>query len=167
MAETIEQAEAVKEETAAPEPEAEKAEATEAEGFHPITSQEQLDRIIAKRLERTRNKFADYDELKTRAAAADELKTRAEQAEEKLAGLEKANQVQQWRTAAAKEYGVPAEALRGADEKELKEHAKQLAELLTPANPVKKTIIPSEGELNMPLNGDPLLDKLKAALGAR
>ena len=144
-----------------------KGAAEAAEGFHPITSQEQLDRIIAKRIERTRNKFADYDELKNRAAAADELKTRAEQAEEKLAGLEKANQVQQWRTAAAKEYGVPAEALRGADEKELKEHAKQLAELLAPATPVKKTIIPSEGELNMPLNGDPLLDKLKAALGAR
>ena len=39
-------------------------------GFEAITSQEQLDKILSKRLERERAKYADYEELKQKAAEA-------------------------------------------------------------------------------------------------
>ena len=42
-------------------------------GFQPITSQEQLDRVLGERLGRERSKYADYDELKGKAAKFDEL----------------------------------------------------------------------------------------------
>ena len=50
--------------------------------FEPITTQEDLDKIIANRLAREREKFADYEDIKVAAAAGaeaiaerDELKT--------------------------------------------------------------------------------------------
>ncbi len=81
--------------------------------FRTITSQRQLDAIIAERLKRERAKFADYADLREKAATVDELTTRAEQAEGRLAELEHAEKVRGWREAAATEYGVPASALRG------------------------------------------------------
>lgn len=60
--------------------------------FTPITSQEEWDRAIGERLARERAKYADYDELRTRAARADEL--------------EQANQTESERAiAAAREEG--------------------------------------------------------------
>ena len=44
---------------------------TEDKGFKPIDSQEDLDRIIEKRLARERAKFADYEEVKAKAAKVD------------------------------------------------------------------------------------------------
>lgn len=41
--------------------------------FKPIASQEDLDRIIGDRLARERGKFADYDDLKAKAAKFDEV----------------------------------------------------------------------------------------------
>ena len=52
----------------------------EAEAF----TQEDVDSIIAKRLERATSKYSDYDELKQRAEQADTLKS---EYEEKLTGL--------------------------------------------------------------------------------
>ena len=40
----------------------------EQAGFSAPSSQEELDRIIQKRIERERSKFADYDDLKAKAA---------------------------------------------------------------------------------------------------
>lgn len=53
--------------------------------FEPITSQEQLNRIIGERLERERAKYADYDALKERAARADELEAASRTVEQKAA----------------------------------------------------------------------------------
>lgn len=54
--------------------------------FEPITSQEDLDRKLGQRLAREREKFADYDDLKKKAADFDKLqeasKTEAEKAVE-------------------------------------------------------------------------------------
>lgn len=41
--------------------------------FTPITSQEELDKVIGPRLERERSKYADYRDLKTKASKYDEL----------------------------------------------------------------------------------------------
>ena len=41
--------------------------------FEPLTSQEALDRIVTSRLARERAKYADYEELKGKAARLDQL----------------------------------------------------------------------------------------------
>lgn len=67
--------------------------------FKPITSQEEFERALGKRLERERAKFADYDDLRAKAEKFDEveqankselerIQERAEAAERKAAELE-------------------------------------------------------------------------------
>lgn len=135
--------------------------------FREITSQRQLDQVIAKRLERERAKFADYAELQEKAAAIDDAIERAEKAEAALADLKAANQVRDWREEVAAEAGVPAAALRGSTRKELEEHAAQLKELIATVPGPQRVVVPGEGEPDLALNGNPLLDKLKAAVGAK
>lgn len=48
-------------------------ESTETDTYTPPASQADLDRIVEQRLARERSKFADYDELKAKAAKVDEL----------------------------------------------------------------------------------------------
>src|SRR5699024_506029 len=77
------------EEAAAPEPDQggeNTSETTPDAGgeFEPITSQEELDRRIAKRLERERNKYSDYDELQAKAAQFDELQEANKTEQQKL-----------------------------------------------------------------------------------
>lgn len=135
-------------------------------GFTPITSQEQLNSVLADRLRRERAKYADYAELQAKAAASDELTTRAEEAEAKLAELTHANEVRSWRDALAAEYGVPADALRGETKEALEEHAVQLQSLLNAKPAAPRTVIRTEGEpSSVALNGDPLVEGLKTALG--
>lgn len=59
----------------------------------PTFSQADIDRIVRDRLNRQKAQFADYDELKTRAARLDEIeaaqKTELEKAQEKLQQFEK------------------------------------------------------------------------------
>ena len=65
--------------------------------FTPIETQEQLDAVIRERIERAERKaaeqFADYDQLKEKAARLDELesasKSKLEKANEELAKLRK------------------------------------------------------------------------------
>ena len=57
------------------------SENTEAEadsGFEAITSQEQLDKVLSKRLERERAKYADYEELKQKAAETADSRSEVE-----------------------------------------------------------------------------------------
>lgn len=140
--------------------------ASEATGFTPITSQEQLNSVLADRLRRERAKYADYADLKEKAGTVEELTARAEEAEAKLAELTHANEVRSWRDALAAEYGVPADALRGETKEALEEHAVQLQSLLNAKPQAPRTVIRSEGEpSSVALNGDPLVEGLKAALG--
>lgn len=139
---------------------------SENTGFTPITSQEQLNSVLADRLRRERAKYADYAELKEQAASAAELTVRAEEAEAKLAELTRSNEIHTWRNAIAAEYGVPADALRGETMEALEEHATQLQSLLATKLAAPRTVIRTEGEpSSVALNGDPLVEGLKAALG--
>ena len=60
--------------------------------FTPITSQEDLNRVLESRLKREREKYADYKDLKTKAAKLDEIeqanKSEIEKATEKVAAAE-------------------------------------------------------------------------------
>jgi hypothetical protein len=62
--------------------------------FKPITSQDDLNRVIDDRLKRERAKYADYQDVKAKASRLDELeaanKSEAEKVAERLAASEKA-----------------------------------------------------------------------------
>lgn len=134
--------------------------------FKPIATQEELDRIIQDRLNREREKFSDYDAIKTRNAeletqvgtlqtAIEESKTTTAEYDKKLselntkvAGYETAN----LRTRIALQHGLPydlADRLQGSDEASIKEDAERLAGFLAPKEPVpplKRTEPPIEDE---------------------
>lgn len=64
--------------------------------FTPPATQEDFDRIIQDRIARERNKFADYDELKTKAAEYDQFKESSKSEQQKAidaARAEGANEV--------------------------------------------------------------------------
>ena len=109
-----------------------------AEGFTPITSQEELDRRIGARLDRERGKFSDYDELKVKASRFDELeqakKSEVERAEDKAAEAERERDTaladaMRWKVAA--KHGVSDEDaelfLTANDEETLIRQAERLA----------------------------------------
>ena len=104
--------------------------------FTPITTQEDLDKVIGARLARERDKYADYDDLK---AAASKLAA----AEARLAQIDAQAALDKIRNDVAQEAGVPADLLRGSTKDELTTHASALAEALKarPSVPV----IPTQG----------------------
>lgn len=104
--------------------------------FTPITTQEDLDKVIGARLARERDKYADYDDLK---AAASKLAD----AEARLAQIDAQAALDKIRSEVAQEVGVPADLLRGSTKDELAAHAAALAEALQarPSVPV----IPTQG----------------------
>ena len=104
--------------------------------FTPITTQEDLDKVIGARLARERDKYADYDDLK---AAASKLAA----AEARLAQIDAQAALDKIRNDVAQEAGVPADLLRGSTKDELAAHAAALAEALQarPSVPV----IPTQG----------------------
>ena len=107
--------------------------------FKPITSQEDLNKTIAARIERERAKFSDYDDVKAKAARLDEIeaanKSELEKAQDARAAAEKARDKAvadglRWRIAA--KHGVSDEDaelfLTGSDEETLTAQAKRLAD---------------------------------------
>jgi hypothetical protein len=64
----------------------------EPKPFTPITSQDDLNRVIADRVQRERNKFADYNDLKAKAGKFDEIdqanKSEIEKANDRAAKAE-------------------------------------------------------------------------------
>ena len=112
------------------------APSTDRHAFAPITTQEELDKVIGARLARERDKYADYDDLKAAASK------RAD-AEARLAQIDAQAAIDKIRNDVAQEAGVPADLLRGSTKDELAAHASALAEALKarPSVPV----IPTQG----------------------
>ncbi|NQE88579.1 hypothetical protein [Nocardia terpenica] len=96
------------------------------EEFTPITTQERLNEILRERISRERAKFADYAEYKRKAAEVDQAEQRAQEAEARAAKAELAT----LRADIAHDHGLPAEALAGGTEDELRAHAAVLVGLL-------------------------------------
>lgn len=93
-------------------------------------SQADVDRIVADRLQRERQKYVDYDVLKEKVAQFDELETtskketeRADALQEKLDQLTAANAERDLREKIAGETGVPSSLLHGSDEEDLRSQA--------------------------------------------
>lgn len=145
--------------------------------FKPITTQEELDAVIRSRLERERNKFADYDTLKTSNAdlqkaldkARADAQTAAQASAQKIAELEKQNK--DYATAAVKtriaaEFGIPddiKDRLCGDTEEDIKKDAERLAPLFAnrrqPPPPLRST--EGEGINSADASWKQMSDKLK------
>lgn len=111
--------------------------------YTPPATQEELNRIVESRLQRERNKYADYDTLKEKASMVDTVtanldtwKQRAEAAEAKNATYEQEKQVATWANEVATETGVPAELLTGSTKEEMSEQAKRLEKYIKVSAPV-------------------------------
>ena len=130
---------------------------TEAKTF----TQAELDKIVADRLARERQKYAGFEELKTKAAKFDELeessKTELQKATEKAEKLEnelkeykKAEEVRAIRAKVAEETGIPANLLTGDTEEACMEQAKAISAF---ANPDKYPSLNDGGEIQNVVKG--------------
>jgi hypothetical protein len=110
----------------------------DGDGFKPITSQDDLTRVITERVNRERAKFADYTDLKTKAAKLDQLeqanKSETDKFSERIASLETENTAiksQAVRSRIQAKFSVSDEDaelfLTGADEASLTKQAERLA----------------------------------------
>ena len=124
--------------------------------FTAITTQEELDTIVKARLAREKEKYADYDQLKTRVSdlekengalksAAEASKTSAADYDKQIANLKKqvaGYETASLRTRIALQNGLPydlADRLVGDDEEAIKADAERLAGFLKPAEPAAPT----------------------------
>lgn len=112
-------------------------------------TQEELDAIVSDRLKRDRQKYADYEELKTKAQAYDEAreaeKTELEKATERAAALQTEldqlkhdSSVRELRDKVSLETGVPALLLKAETEDEMREMAKAILDFHNPSYPAVK-----------------------------
>lgn len=99
-------------------------------------SQEDVNRIVQERLQREREKYSDYDELKTAAERAQELEAEKQTLAERVAEFEAKEERQKLVSDVANDTGVPADALRGDTKEELEAHAEVLKALMKPTGPV-------------------------------
>lgn len=118
---------------------------TGSEDFTPITSQADLDKIVGARLAREKQKYADYETLREKAAKADKDAAELAKAREKIADYEAKAQHDTWVREAALEYEVPENLLRGDTLEDLKAHAASLQAALNKAAP-KVPVLPDQGK---------------------
>jgi hypothetical protein len=109
------------------------------EGFKPITTQEDFNKAIAERVSRERAKFADYNDLKAKAAKVDEAleagKTAEQKFNDRLAALEQelnSTRSQALRARIQAKFSVSDEdaqlLLTGTDEETLTAQAQRIAQ---------------------------------------
>lgn len=123
--------------------------------FEPIETQEAFDAAIRERISRAqraeREKYADYEQLKAKAAEYDKAQEaekgdlqKAREAIERLkksaAERDEADKLRELRTKVSKATGVPAELIGGSDEEAMTASAKAIAEF------AKKPSAPSVGK---------------------
>ena len=114
-------------------------------------TQEQVDSIVEGRLAREFKKYADYEELKTKAAEFDKQKEaekselqkateKSEKLEAELNQLKRADELRGIRSKVSEETGVPATLLTGEDEDACKQQAEEILKFAKPEYPsIKKT----------------------------
>lgn len=133
-----------------------KAAEAPAEAEERSFSQADVDRVVSERLARERSKFADYDDLKARAARADEAEKRASE-------LEAAQERAALLSEVSKSSGVPADVLRGETREELEAHAELVKALMRPAD---AGAIPGQEKRPAEVGADPLKATVKQLFSA-
>lgn len=142
----------------------------EGKQFEPITSQEDLDRILGQRLAREKARYADYDDLKAKADQFTELenanKTELQKATERAEQLAKENatlQATALRASVAAAKGVPENLLSGGTREEIEAAADALLAFrgTKPTAPV----VPAQGKTPSKITDDPRKEWLRGVLG--
>ena len=119
-------------------------------------TQEEVNSIVAERLGRDRQKYADYDSLKKKAEEFDKLQEankselekvteRANKLENELASIKKANEVRDIRLKISNETGVPLELLTEETEEGCKKQADAINAFAMPKGYPK---VKDGGEIN-------------------
>lgn len=150
--------------------------------YTPPATQAELDRIISERIARERAKYADYSDLKAKAAKFDELteaqKSEIQRVTERADAAERAlaeRTAEALRLRVAAKHGISGEyleLLHGGDEESLEANAARLASLISPtqAQTTPKGMVgpyvPTEGAAPAAdLAGDPLEAAIRQKLG--
>lgn len=126
-------------------------------------TQTELDTIVRDRLQRERNKYADYEAYKEKAekfdAAEEARKSELQKATERVTALEtelnalkKSNEVRAIRDQVAKETGVPATLLTADTEEACKEQAEAIKAF---AQPSGYPVVNDAGEITKKISGTP------------
>ena len=111
----------------------------EEQGFKAPASQEELDRIIQKRVARVEARYEGFEDLKAKADRAAELESVADDLRKRVEAFESKEARSALVRKVADDNGVDRELLaemRGDSEEELTAQAKRLAERLKPVSPV-------------------------------
>lgn len=98
-------------------------------------TQAEVNAIVADRLSRERSKYADYDELKSRASELQQANARADALQGQLDSLNKATALQAMRGRVSTQTGVPAELLTGETEEECTAQANKIKRFAGPSYP--------------------------------
>ena len=132
--------------------------------FKPITTQDDLNRVLADRIKRERDKYADYKDVKAKADRLDSLeaanKSEAEKVAERIAALESENariQSEALRSRIQAKHGISDEDadlfLTGTDEATLTRQAEALAGKAADRKK-QSNVVPTEGKATPPPAGD-------------
>lgn len=95
---------------------------------------------------------------KRNRSEADGYKTRLDE-------LGRARQAEEWRAAAAKEHGVPADVLRGSTREELEDHAKALAAAIKAAAPPAAPVVKNSGKTPTGAPNNEMRDFVRSLFG--
>lgn len=116
--------------------------------FKPITSQEELNKLIGERIGKVKSQFADYDTLREKASKFDEVqeqsKSELQKAQERAQAAEKrATEFEHTalKTRIASEMGVIPEVIQGSDEETMRASAQRVLDW---ANQGKRTPPPAK-----------------------
>ena len=107
-------------------------------------TQDEVNAIVGKRLAEEKGKYADYEDLKAKAAKYDEAEEaskselqkaveRANNLESKLTALERENEVRTMRETVSKETGIPFNLLTGDTEEACKAQAEAIKAFAQPS----------------------------------
>lgn len=135
-------------------------------GFTPITSQEELDKVISRRLTRAEKsarekvisdlapeleKAKQFDALQeANKSELEKANERAASAEAEIAKYKHRDQISTWANEISQETGIPANVLRGDTREELQAHAEALKALI----PQKDAAPVVNGEGGKPVSGN-------------
>jgi hypothetical protein len=153
---------------------------SEAAGYTPPATQEDLNKIIAERVKREREKYANHAELEAKAKKLDEIeeanKTELDKANARADAAEKERdtiRADKLRLEIASKHGITGEyldLLSGSTEEELEATAAKVAALIpaqdADTSGVRELVVSGEGKSPAALNSDALTSMLSAAVGA-
>lgn len=109
-------------------------------GFKPITTQEELNRVISDRINRVKNQYSDYDDLKTKAGLYDSEKSVWESEKGELQAKLNNYENDSVKKELVREFGLTdgmEEFLTGSDKEAWRKQAEKLSKFVKPSYPQK------------------------------